>query len=62
MMHIGPVWIILPLAIPVCSNRLLLATIDRLNDGSCLVPRLLKSRLKTIPIYSREETGAFDAV
>ena len=61
-MHIDPVWIIFTLAISEHSNRLFLATVDRLDNGSCLVPRRLKSSLESIPIHSREETGTFDAV
>ena len=60
-MHLDPVWIIFTLAIPACSYRLRLAAIDRLDEGSCLVPRRLKSCLETIPIDPREETGTFDA-
>ena len=60
-MHLDPIWIILSLAISLRSYRLLLAAVDRLDDGSCLVPRGLKSRLKPIPVHSREETRTFDA-
>ena len=62
IMHIDPVWIIFTLVISEHSHRLFLATVDRLDNGSCLVPRCLKSRLESIPIHSREETGTFDAV